>query len=163
MNLEEIILKLFAGLFVQFWSWGAWAAAMIACCENRAYTDLRCSTLPRWLYVPRGVLLSRLEGILSGVMFGVAGIHLNLLVTNPANLFRDVHIPYLGVFGNLVVFGLVAREIIWLQPLPLPEKYGLLSFIQYTIRRNIRSRVLAGLSAVLMSLGTWLFPWCCVR
>jgi len=150
-------------LFCQVWSWLAWSSAQVFLLEYHDYKSVGYSILPKWTYLPLDSPLSRIEGVISGLLFGFLGIHLNLLFTNPENLLRDVNLAYLGVCFNVLAFGFVMSEIYRRQPLPCPGKYQLMSFLRYTMRRSMRNRIFAGVTAFLMTFGTWLFPWCCVR
>jgi hypothetical protein len=161
MKWDEVLLMVGIVLFIQLWSWGAWCFAQIFLLEYRSYKRLRYAILPKWTYLPPDSMGSRIEGALSGVVFGGVGLVLNTLCANPGPLFRDLHLPYLGLSVNLVVLGLILRETMCRQPLPLPGKYQLLSFLQFTIRGNRCHRVFASMTAIVMAFGAWLLPWCC--
>jgi hypothetical protein len=138
---KQILWTFLIGLGLQFWSWLGWGFAVIFLLENKVYQEVRYSQFPKWMILRADSLLGRINAMISGVLFSVISVHVNLLFTNPNNMLRDTSLPYLGVAINLLCFTLVMNQVMDSRSVLAPTHFGVLSFLRYTIRRNTRNRI----------------------
>lgn len=157
MSMHDALLTLFICLFAQGFSWIAWCFGVIFFLEYVTHLELRNVGMPKWLCVRPRPVWSEIKGIIAGFLALSFALGFNLLFTRPEFMLRTIHLEYLGEILNVVAFICILFEC-RRESLPRPVDFHFVQFVRYTLRRTARNRIFAGVTALLMTFGTWLYP-----